>query len=97
MKVAHELGHVLGFWHEQSRQDRDTYITIDRSNIIPGVEHNFDKYDVGDGQDVNRYNFQSIMHYSRYAFADNPDVPTITPNPGFASQASGMGKLFTFA
>jgi hypothetical protein len=92
MKVAHELGHVLGFWHEQSRQDRDTYITIDLSNVIPGVENNFDQYYPGDGTDVGKYDFQSIMHYSQYAFSNDPNVPTIVPKAGFAAQAANMGQ-----
>lgn len=34
--VMHELVHTLGFYHEQSRADRDHYVTINYSNIKPG-------------------------------------------------------------
>jgi ssRNA-specific RNase YbeY (16S rRNA maturation enzyme) len=33
--VMHELLHVLGFYHEHQRQDRDKYVSINLDNIDP--------------------------------------------------------------
>ena len=34
--ILHHIGHVLGLVHENSRQDRDQYISIDRERMRPG-------------------------------------------------------------
>ena len=34
--VVHELGHVVGFWHEHTRPDRDENVQIITENIMDG-------------------------------------------------------------
>jgi len=65
--VQHELIHALGFYHEQSRSDRDAYVDILYDNVIAGKSHNFDRADSSLTQSTN-YDYASIMHYSPYAF-----------------------------
>ncbi|HEX5734973.1 MAG TPA: M12 family metallopeptidase [Blastocatellia bacterium] len=78
--TIHEIGHAAGLWHEQSREDRDSFVTINFANIQPGLEHNFNQH-ITDGDDIGPYDYGSIMHYPRNAFAINPNVDTITPKP----------------
>ena len=35
--VVHELGHVVGFWHEHTRPDRDENVQIVTKNIMSGM------------------------------------------------------------
>jgi Astacin (Peptidase family M12A) len=78
--AIHEICHAAGLWHEQSREDRDSFVVVNWSNIVPALRHNFDQH-VTDGDDVGRYDYDSIMHYPRNAFAINTAVDTLTPIP----------------
>ncbi|KAM8966886.1 meprin A subunit beta-like [Pelodytes ibericus] len=84
--VQHELLHALGFWHEQSRSDRDDYVTIEWEQILSANTHNFDKYDDSVSSFLNvPYDYTSVMHYSKNAF-QNGNKPTIlTKNPEFSN------------
>ncbi|MCO6437604.1 MAG: hypothetical protein J5J06_10990 [Phycisphaerae bacterium] len=65
--IAHEFGHALGYWHEQSRADRDTYVQIEWDRIIAGKENNFDKHPLAGT--YGPYDFKSIMHYGQCSFS----------------------------
>ncbi|CAB4021953.1 Zinc metallo ase nas-6 [Paramuricea clavata] len=70
--VLHELGHVVGFWHEQNRPDRDSYVRIVTKNIIPKLLFAFHKYSTHKINSLGvPYDYKSIMHYSRTAFTKN--------------------------
>ena len=73
--IVHELCHALGFYHEQSRVNRDNYVQINWDCIEEGKEPNFNKHS-GAGHYGN-YDFMSVMHYGGMAFYD-PDKPNCT-------------------
>ena len=60
--VIHELAHAQGILHEQSRPDRDNYVTINTANIISRYLGNFRKHSTGTVSGT-RYDFGSVMHY----------------------------------
>lgn len=74
--TIHEMGHAIGLWHEQSREDRDNFVTIDFSNVEAAKRHNFNQH-VTDGDDIGQYDYGSIMHYSAFAFAIDSSRPTV--------------------
>jgi len=92
--VMHELMHAIGFWHEQSRPDRDQFITIDWGNIQDGMDHNFKISPEWEVQTLGAaYDYGSIMHYGKNAFAKNRMKNTITPKKNGAN----IGQRTTYS
>jgi Astacin (Peptidase family M12A) len=91
--IAHELMHAAGFYHEQSRGDRDDYITIMWDEIAPEMRSNFDKRDAR-GQDIGAYDYDSIMHYPSTA-GSRSGRATIVPRVANAriGQRDGLSAL----
>ncbi|XP_068239406.1 zinc metalloproteinase nas-4-like isoform X5 [Palaemon carinicauda] len=78
--VLHEFMHAAGFWHEQSRYDRDNFITINKLNVKKDMWFNFEKYNWDKIQTLGvPYDLESVMHYGPYAFAAKELQPTIIP------------------
>jgi len=84
--MIHEIGHSVGLWHEQSREDRDRYVRINFANIQTSATFNFNQ-NISNGDDVNAYDFGSIMHYSAYSFSAN-GLPTIETIPAASRSGS---------
>jgi hypothetical protein len=102
--LLHEMGHIVGLYHEMSRPDRNTYITVNDANIIKGSEANFAI--LGDNfQDLTLFDYASVMEYIPFAFTRNGGavVESIPPGIPLSSQASysagdidGIERLYGF-
>jgi len=67
--MTHEIGHVVGFYHEQNRMDRDDWVNVFWKNI-GRFNDAFDKVKNTDSYGVP-YDYESIMHYPWSAFSSN--------------------------
>ncbi|XP_057316011.1 hatching enzyme 1.2-like isoform X2 [Hydractinia symbiolongicarpus] len=95
--IIHEVMHNLGFYHEQSRPDRDKYIRILWNNINPNMKDNFLKRTYDDVDSLGSpYDYLSIMHYPKDGFAKRGTNTIETLDRRFMDkigQRKGFSKL----
>jgi Astacin (Peptidase family M12A) len=98
-QICHETGHLLGFQHEHVRTNRNSFITVNFTNLI-GNGTDAGTNGSGEGGSVSNlyvidtnstafgaYDFESVMHYSRTLFSTNPDTAdTIDPNAPYYAE-----------
>lgn len=67
--VMHQIMHVLGFYHEHNRPDRDNHVKINWNNIEKGYHDKFNKRSIKDVDSRKvPYDLRSIMHCAWNAF-----------------------------
>uniref|UniRef100_T1JEI6 Oxysterol-binding protein n=1 Tax=Strigamia maritima TaxID=126957 RepID=T1JEI6_STRMM len=92
--VAHEVGHAIGLYHEQSRPDRDDYVVVLDKNINVAEKYNFDIE-----TDINSYgvpyDLTSLMHYDIDTFSAN-GKNTIVPKDIFKTFDVGQRQRLSY-
>jgi hypothetical protein len=83
-QIIHEIGHIVGLFHEHCRTDRDKWIELDPANLKKYAKEQFGKISWKEEKILTPFDFRSIMLYPYKAFAEDPQgAPTIKirPNP----------------
>ncbi|OWA55235.1 putative Zinc metalloproteinase nas-14 [Hypsibius exemplaris] len=92
--IQHELMHVVGFFHEQARSDRNDFVDINKNNLDPEVfQKNFLERSAAEVTAFGfPYDFGSIMHDSTFAFSKDGFSWTIRPKKKWAQYETVMGQ-----
>lgn len=84
--IVHEIFHALGFFHEQQRPDRGSYVRINYANVSQtdcnGMPCDF-AFDIEPNvTTVGPYDFLSIMHYGQnfFTIGTGPTIEVLPPN-----------------
>ena len=80
-------------WHEQSRTDRNQFVTINLQNVPEKNRHNFDTA-TRSANLGTAYDYGSLMHYGSNDFSTVPNVPVISTRNG-ASIGQRVGPSAT--
>jgi hypothetical protein len=93
-EILHELMHILGFFHEHCREDRDKHLIVVWDNIDKKYHDQFKKIP----ESINptrglEFDFQSIMLYGPDSFSLYPDSYSITTINGDIYQINSSEGL----
>ena len=79
--AVHEIGHVVGLWHEHQREDRDDYVSIPDARIHGASASQFTASHPRQGP----YDYASTMHYD--------GIETIPPGLSIPSYRLSSGDI----
>ncbi|MEC5144224.1 M12 family metallopeptidase [Chitinophaga sp. 212800010-3] len=83
--IIHEICHALGLRHEHTRLDRDTYVTLNTSNLTSSGLAQFSIPSTNYYQ-TGAYDYTSVMGYSSYttstSIVNNTSLPMYTRKDG---------------
>lgn len=93
--IVHELMHCLGFYHEQQRLDRNTFVQVNCANVQGGCNGTVfnSNFSLLSALIFGNYDFDSVMHYDQCAFSidcpagatcgcTNTVMTVLSPNQG---------------
>lgn len=77
--LLHEMGHIIGLYHEMTRTDRDSYVTVNYDNAIKGTWPFDFAINMQNQQLLAPYDYASVMQYPSYVDTRNggPVIETI--------------------
>lgn len=86
-EIVHALMHVLGFWHEHQRPDRDQYVQVQTANVDPLRAVEFAVVPIGTTYGLP-YDFDSVMHFGGTEASANGQSTILVLPPNQAQQAT---------
>ncbi|CAJ0586791.1 unnamed protein product, partial [Mesorhabditis spiculigera] len=95
--TSHELAHALGVFHEQSRHDRDKFVTLNSRAVDRDILYNFAK--IGPHELATYqlpYDVGSVMHYAPTEFSKIRNVAALSAVDPFLQQSMGSMDKPTF-
>lgn len=90
----HELGHILGLKHEQTRPDRDCYINVNFRDIPVSWKYQYRKYTNMEATPYGDFDFNSIMLYGSELWINNCPIVAMTKKDGslFTGQRTKLSE-----
>jgi hypothetical protein len=79
--LLHEMGHIIGLYHEQTRTDRDSHVTMYYGNVVKSTWVNNFAINLQNQQLLTSYDYASVMQYPPFVDSSNggPVIETIPP------------------